>query len=111
VENKCPSETCGQRNPQFNWNLAVVSIFWSIDKAFDTTWHSGLLQKLSKLQFFFGAVRPFFKLLYYTDNIYKVYKDKLKNCSCNQFHFIGTYKQVEKNSMTKNRGGNNGSEK
>jgi hypothetical protein len=43
--------------------------------------------------------------------IYKVYKDKLQNCSCNQFHFIGTYKQVEKNSMTKNRGGNNGSEK
>ena len=40
-----------------------------------------------------------------------MYKDKLQNCSCNQFHFIGTYKQVEKNSsMTKNRGGNNGSE-
>ena len=53
----------------------------------------------------------FFKLIYYTDNIYKVYKDKLQNCSCNQFHYIGTYKQVEKNSMTKNRGGNNGSEK
>ena len=44
-------------------------------------------------------------------NIYKVYKDKLQNCSCNQFHYIGTYKQVEKNSMTKNRGGNDGSEK
>ena len=40
-----------------------------------------------------------------------MYKDKLQNCSCNQFHYIGTYKQVEKNSMTKNRGGNNGSEK
>jgi len=50
-------------------------------------------------------------LIYYTDNIYKVYKDKLQNCSCNQFRYIGTYKQVEKNSMTKNRGGNNGSEK
>jgi len=44
-------------------------------------------------------------------NIYKVYKDKLQNCSYNQFHYIGTYKQVEKNSMTKNRGGNNGSKK
>ena len=39
-----------------------------------------------------------------------MYKDKLQNCSCNQFHYIGTYKQVETNSMTKNRGGNNGSE-
>ena len=35
-----------------------------------------------------------------------MYKHKLQNCSCNQFHYIGTYKQVEKNSMTKNRGGN-----
>jgi hypothetical protein len=40
-----------------------------------------------------------------------MYKDKLQNCSCNQFHYIGTYKQVEKNSITKNRGGNDGSEK
>ena len=53
----------------------------------------------------------FFNLIYYTASIYKVYKDKLQNCSCNQFHYIGTYKQVEKNSMTKNRGGNNGGEK
>ena len=52
-----------------------------------------------------------FLLVYYTDSIYKVYKDKLQNCSCNQFHYIGTYKQAEKNSMTKNRGGNDGSEK
>ena len=54
---------------------------------------------------------PFFNLIYCTDSIYKMYKDKLQNCSCNQFHYICTYKQVEKNSMTKNRGGNNGSEK
>ena len=40
-----------------------------------------------------------------------MYKDKLQNCSCNQFHYIGTYKQVETNGMTKNRGGNDGSEK
>jgi predicted nucleic acid-binding Zn-ribbon protein len=49
--------------------------------------------------------------LYYTDSIYKVYKDTLQNCSCNQFHYIGTYKQVETNSKTKNKGGNNGGEK
>ena len=58
-----------------------------------------------------GDGQFFLKLIYYTDNIYNVYKDKLQNCSCNQFHYIGTYKQVEKNSMTKNRGGNNGKEK
>jgi len=39
-----------------------------------------------------------------------MYKDKLQNCSCNQFHYTGTYKQVETNSMTMNRGENNGSE-
>ena len=40
-----------------------------------------------------------------------MYKDKLQNCSCNQFHYTGTYKQVETNGVTMNRGGNNGSEK
>ena len=53
----------------------------------------------------------FFNWFFYTDSIYSVYKDKLQNCSCNQFHYIGTYKQVESSSMTKNRVGNNGSEK
>jgi len=50
-------------------------------------------------------------LIYITENIYKMYKDTLQNCSCNQFRYIGTYKQVEKNSTAKNRGENNGSEK
>ena len=40
-----------------------------------------------------------------------MYKDKLQNCSCNQFHYIGTCNQVETNSMTMNIAGNNGSEK
>ena len=40
-----------------------------------------------------------------------MYKDKLQNCSCNQFHCIGTCNQVETNSITNNRGGNKGSEK
>ena len=40
-----------------------------------------------------------------------MYKDNLQDCSWNQFHYIGTYKKVETNSMTMNRGGNNGSEK
>ena len=55
--------------------------------------------------------KNFFKFIYYTDIIYKMYKDKLQNCSCNHFHCIGTYRQVEKNRLTKNRGGNNGREK
>jgi len=50
-------------------------------------------------------------LIYYTDSLHKMYKDKLQNCSCNHFHYIGTYKQVETNNMTMNRGENNGSEK
>ena len=58
-----------------------------------------------------GNVHSLIFFLIHTDSLYKMYKDKLKNCSCNQFHYIGTCKQVEKNSMTKNRGGNNGSEK
>ena len=53
----------------------------------------------------------FFLNWFITHNIYKMYKDKLQNCSCNQFHYISTYKEVKTNSMTKNRGGNNGSEK
>ena len=58
------------------------------------------------------VMNPFFlKSIYYTDNIYKVYKISYKNCSCNQFRYVGTYKQVEKNSMAKNGGGNDGSEK
>lgn len=55
VKSKCPSETDGVT--QFNRNLAAVSVFWNIDKALYTTWHSGLLQTLSKLQFPFSAVK------------------------------------------------------
>ena len=40
-----------------------------------------------------------------------MYKDKLQNCSCNQFHCIGTCNRVEGNSMTNYRGGNIGSGK
>jgi len=53
----------------------------------------------------------FFKEIYYTESIYKVYKDKLQNCSCN--HSINMYliEQVEMNSMDINIGVNSGSEK
>jgi hypothetical protein len=35
----------------FNNNLSTAAVFLDIQKAFVTTWHSGLLYKLVKLQF------------------------------------------------------------
>jgi hypothetical protein len=35
----------------FNNNMSTVAVFLDIEKAFDTTWHPGLLYRLSKLQF------------------------------------------------------------
>jgi hypothetical protein len=31
--------------------MSTAAVFLDIEKAFDTTWHPGLLYKLSKLQF------------------------------------------------------------
>jgi hypothetical protein len=33
----------------FNSNMLLAAVFLDIEKAFDTTWHTGLLYKLSKL--------------------------------------------------------------
>jgi retron-type reverse transcriptase len=35
----------------FNNKMSTAAVFTDIEKAFDTTWHSGLLYKLSKLEF------------------------------------------------------------
>jgi hypothetical protein len=35
----------------FNNKMSTAPIFLDIEKAFDTTWHPGLLYKLSKLNF------------------------------------------------------------
>jgi hypothetical protein len=35
----------------FNNNMSTAAVFLDIEKAFDTTWHPGLLYKLSKLHF------------------------------------------------------------
>jgi hypothetical protein len=35
----------------FNNKMSTAAVFLDIEKAFDTTWHSGLLFKLSKLEF------------------------------------------------------------
>jgi hypothetical protein len=37
--------------------MSVFAVFWNVDKAFDTTWHSSLLHKLTKLQFSFSQVK------------------------------------------------------
>jgi hypothetical protein len=36
---------------KFNSNMFTAAVFLDIEKAFDTTWHPGLLYNLSKLQF------------------------------------------------------------
>jgi hypothetical protein len=38
-------------NLNFNNKMSIAAVFLDIEKAFDITWHSGLLYKLSKLQF------------------------------------------------------------
>jgi hypothetical protein len=35
----------------FNNNMSTATVFLDIEKAFDTTWHTGLLYKLSNLEF------------------------------------------------------------
>jgi hypothetical protein len=35
----------------FNNEMSTAVVFLDIEKAFDTTWHSGLLYKMSKLEF------------------------------------------------------------
>jgi hypothetical protein len=44
-------EPNGRREPNFNNNMSTAAVFWDIEKTFDTTWHSGLLCKLSELEF------------------------------------------------------------
>jgi hypothetical protein len=34
-----------------NFNMSAAAVFLDIEKAFDTTWHTGLLYKLSKMDF------------------------------------------------------------
>jgi hypothetical protein len=41
----------------FNNKMSTAAEFLDIEKAFDTTWHSGLLYKLSKLEFTTSLVK------------------------------------------------------
>jgi hypothetical protein len=41
----------------FNNNMSTAAVFLDIEKAFDTTWHPGLLYKLSKLKFSISLIK------------------------------------------------------
>jgi hypothetical protein len=48
----------------FNNNMSTAAVFLDIEKAFDTTWHAGLLYKLSKLDFSVSLIRLVSSFLY-----------------------------------------------
>jgi hypothetical protein len=41
----------------FNSNMSAAAVFLDIRKAFDTTWHLGLLYKLFKLNFSISPIK------------------------------------------------------
>jgi hypothetical protein len=44
-------------NLNFNNRWSTAAVFLDIEKAFDTTWHSGFLYKLSKLEFSISLIK------------------------------------------------------
>jgi hypothetical protein len=42
---------------KFNNNMSMAAVFLDIEKAFDTTWHLGLLYKLSELTFLISPIK------------------------------------------------------
>jgi hypothetical protein len=54
----------------FNNNMSTAAVFLDIEKAFDTTWHYGLLYKLSELQFSISLIKPIASFL--TNRKFKV---------------------------------------
>jgi retron-type reverse transcriptase len=45
-------------------NMSTAAVFLDIEKGFDTTWHTGLLYKLSKLDFSVSLIKLISSLLY-----------------------------------------------
>jgi hypothetical protein len=43
--------------------MSTAAVFLDIEKAFDTTWHSGLLYKLSKLEFSYISTKLIWSFL------------------------------------------------
>jgi hypothetical protein len=54
----------------FNNNMSTAAVFLDIENAFDTTWHSVLLYKLSELEFWASLVKLIISLR--TDRKFKV---------------------------------------
>jgi hypothetical protein len=46
---QCSMRLADHGTLSFNNNMSTVAVFLDIEKAFDTTWHSGLPYKLSEL--------------------------------------------------------------
>jgi hypothetical protein len=57
----------------FNSNTSTAAVFLDIEKAFDTTWHSSLLYKLSELEFSTSLIKLIDSFL--TDRKFKVLVD------------------------------------
>jgi hypothetical protein len=43
--------------PNLNNNVSTAAVFLDIEETFDTTWHSGLLYKLSEFEFSTSLIR------------------------------------------------------
>jgi hypothetical protein len=55
----------------FNNNMSTAAVFLDIEEAFDTTWHSDLLYKLSELEFSTSLIKLTASFL--TDRKFKVF--------------------------------------
>jgi hypothetical protein len=42
---------------KFNGNMTMAAVFLDIEKAFDTTWHLGLLHKLLELKILISLIK------------------------------------------------------
>jgi hypothetical protein len=52
----------------FNNKMSTAAVFLDIEKAVDTTWHSGLLYKLSKLEFSANFINSFWRVVTMVNN-------------------------------------------
>jgi hypothetical protein len=48
---------CGSHHPKFQQKYAAAGVFLDIEKDFDTTWHSGLLYRLSEWEFLKSLIK------------------------------------------------------
>jgi hypothetical protein len=53
----------------FSNNMYTAAVFLDIEKAFDTTWHLGLLYKLSELKFSIGLIKLISSFFFFSEKI------------------------------------------